>query len=105
VTFSVVCFAWVFFRAPSAGEAIDVLRQLVSGVQSPDVAPVLTPLVVIIIVLAIASQFVPPSFPDRVAKSVSRVAPALQIVGFAVALMLIDALGPEGIAPFIYFQF
>jgi D-alanyl-lipoteichoic acid acyltransferase DltB (MBOAT superfamily) len=105
VTFSVVCFAWVFFRAPSAGEAIDVLRQLFSGVQSPDVAPVLTPLVVIVVVLAIASQFVPPSFPDRVAKSVSRVAPALQIVGFAVALMLIDALGPEGIAPFIYFQF
>jgi cellobiose-specific phosphotransferase system component IIC len=66
---------------------------------------VLTPLVVLIVVLAVASQFVPQRVPDRVSKTFARMAPVLQIVAFAFALMLIDAFGPEGIAPFIYFQF
>jgi D-alanyl-lipoteichoic acid acyltransferase DltB (MBOAT superfamily) len=105
LTFSVVCLAWVFFRATDLSNAWDVLVQLFTGTQSPDAPTVLNPLVVIVIVVAIASQFVPQRIPDRVSQSISRLAPALQIVGFAVALMLIDALGPEGIAPFIYFQF
>jgi hypothetical protein len=29
----------------------------------------------------------------------------VQIAGIAVSVVMIDALGPEGIAPFIYFQF
>jgi alginate O-acetyltransferase complex protein AlgI len=105
LTFSVVCFAWVFFRAASVGDALAVFGQLLTGVQNPDIAPVLNPLVVAIVVLAVASQFVPARIPDRVSQSFSKVAPVVQIVAFGLALMLIDALGPEGIAPFIYFQF
>jgi alginate O-acetyltransferase complex protein AlgI len=105
VTFSVVCLAWVFFRAQSVGEAWAVLWQLVVGTDEPGITPVLTPLVVLVVVLAVASQFVPPRIPARVSEMTSRLAPVLQILLFAFALMLVDALGPEGIAPFIYFQF
>ena len=37
--------------------------------------------------------------------SFSRLRPAVQGVVLAFVLMLIDALGPEGVAAFIYFQF
>lgn len=105
VTFSIVCFAWVFFRAPSIGDAFTVLKQLIVGSETIAVKPVVTPLLVLVVVLAIASQFVPPRIPARVSEATSRLAPILQIILFGLAVMLIDALGPEGIAPFIYFQF
>jgi hypothetical protein len=35
----------------------------------------------------------------------SRLAPVPQGAVLALALFAIDALGPEGVAPFIYFQF
>jgi alginate O-acetyltransferase complex protein AlgI len=35
----------------------------------------------------------------------ARLGPAAQIVAMAGALTVIDVLGPEGVAPFIYFQF
>jgi hypothetical protein len=36
---------------------------------------------------------------------VSRLALPAQAALFALAIVLIDALGPSGVAPFIYFQF
>jgi hypothetical protein len=35
----------------------------------------------------------------------SRLGPAVQGIALGVTLMIIDALGPEGVAAFIYFQF
>ena len=105
VTFWFACLAWVLFRAPSLGDALTVFAQLGTGSDSSAAQPVLTPLVVSVVVLSVASQFVPPRVPLRVSEAVSRMAPALQVLGFGAVLMLIDALGPEGIAPFIYFQF
>jgi hypothetical protein len=34
-----------------------------------------------------------------------RFAPVAQAGALGIGLFLVDALGPEGIAPFIYFQF
>ena len=62
-------------------------------------------LLVVVIVASLASQFVPQRFPQRAEVWFSRWAPALQIGALAAGLVLVDALGPEGIAPFIYFQF
>lgn len=105
VTFSIVCLAWVFFRSPTIGDAFTMLWQLVVGSETTAAKQVLSPLVVLVVVLAVASQFVPERIPARVSETVSRLAPAIQIVLFGFSIMLIDALGPEGIAPFIYFQF
>jgi len=106
LTFSVVCVAWIFFRATSMADAFDLLGRLVLGGSAPVGAPSLvTGLVLLVIVLAVLSQFVPPQIPTRLAVTFGTFAPALQIVVFAVAIVVIDALGPEGIAPFIYFQF
>ena len=62
-------------------------------------------LLIVVIVASVACQFVPNRIPEKAENWFGRLAPVLQIGGLAVGLVLIDALGPEGIAPFIYFQF
>jgi len=102
LTLNFVCFAWVFFRARSLNAALDVLGRLFSDGGS---SSLVTPLLIGTIVAMMASQFVPPRIPDAVTKKFARAAPVVQMVALGVGLVLIDALGPEGIAPFIYFKF
>jgi D-alanyl-lipoteichoic acid acyltransferase DltB (MBOAT superfamily) len=103
VTFNVVCLAWVFFRSSSLEVALQMLRQLV--VAWGQASPLVTPLVLVTIVAMLASQFVPERYPERVQLAFSRAAPAVQGLVLAGCFFLIDALGPTGVAPFIYFQF
>jgi hypothetical protein len=53
----------------------------------------------------LAAQFVPRDFLEGVVIRVSEVAPLAQAAAFAMAIVMIDALGPEGVSPFIYFRF
>ena len=102
VTFHVVCLGWVFFRADSVGTALDILQGIAADAGP---APLVTVLVLVTIVLAMASQLIP----DRVAtvahRRVAALGSAAQIVLLAGALTAIDVLGPDGVAPFIYFRF
>ena len=66
---------------------------------------VITNVVVLVVVASIASQFVPDRTVTGWKTSYSRLNPLLQGVAFGVGLLLVDAFGPEGVAPFIYFQF
>jgi hypothetical protein len=84
------------------GGAFDVLGRLVSGSGRGDDVSLL---LIIVIVGSIASQFVPNRIPVKAENWFGRLAPVLQIAAVAGGLVLIDAFGPEGIAPFIYFQF
>jgi alginate O-acetyltransferase complex protein AlgI len=102
LTFNLICFAWVFFRASSLDNAFDVLGQLAS---STGAATLITPLLIVTILAMLASQFVPPELPRRAEVGFARLAPVVQIALLAIGLVLVNALGPEGIAPFIYFQF
>jgi len=54
---------------------------------------------------SVAAQFVPSDLSQRLQISFSRLAPMAQAATLAVGLVAIDALGPEGVAPFIYFRF
>lgn len=106
LTFHIVCLAWVFFRAPSLSDAMEMLGRLLFGGPVPvGQMALLSGLVVAVVVLAVLSQLVPERWVDRVMVSFGRAAPAIQIVLLATGLVLIDALGPEGMQPFIYFQF
>jgi len=102
LTFNVVCLAWVFFRSTSVDGAIHMLSRLfVFSGSSAGVSALL----MLVVVGSIASQFVPPRIPQRAEIWFAQWAPALQVLVLVAGLVLIDALGPEGIAPFIYFQF
>ena len=101
-TFHIVCLSWIFFRADTFGQAFDLLDQLVSG---GGAAPLVTTMVVTVVIGSLATQFIPAAAIDRLRLPFSRSSPLPQIVALAFILTTIDALGPEGVAPFIYFQF
>ena len=100
VTFHVVCLGWVFFRADSFGTAGDVLSQLLQPSPTP-----LNLVVLLVVGLMLLSQLVPSDMVDRARSSLAEVHPAVLGLGLASALVVVDVLGPEGVAPFIYFQF
>ena len=58
-----------------------------------------------LIVTALAAQFVPRFVGDFVEYRFSRMAPIVQALGFGVFLAAVQMFGPQGVAPFIYFQF
>ncbi len=102
VTFHVVCLGWVFFRADSFDVATTMLTRLATA---PGPAPLVTVPVLAVIVATIAVQFLPEGTGEAIQAQFSRLPLAGQALALAGALVVIDALGPPGVAPFIYFQF
>ena len=102
VTFHVVCLGWIFFRSESLDTATTMLARLITA-WGP--APLVTPPLVAVIVGVVAVQFMPRDIGATIQERFSALPPVGQGVTLAMALVAIDALGPPGIAPFIYFQF
>ena len=100
--FHFVCLTWVFFASSSWANGMDYLRAL----GNLDQAPVLVNWFTVTLVFGVLwSQFWPKdwlnAFEDRLAVMPI---PAQGIV-LGALLILLSAIGPRGIAPFIYFQF
>jgi alginate O-acetyltransferase complex protein AlgI len=103
IVFHFVCLAWIFFRAEDFAVASLYIGGLASGwgegVQQAG------PFVVALIAIGLAGQFTPDALFDRVALAFARV-PSWGLGAMAgIVVALINALGPEGVAPFIYFRF
>jgi alginate O-acetyltransferase complex protein AlgI len=103
LTFHVVCFAWIFFRADSFADAGDVLARLFSA--WGETSPLVTTGVLAAIAVGIGSQYLPRRFPELVMARFSRLPVPAQAVVLALGLLVTHAMGPEGVAPFIYFRF
>jgi hypothetical protein len=102
-TFHLVCLAWIFFRADSLGTAWTMITRIFTAFELA--APIVTPAALIAIGVGLAAQYVPRTAVERGLAGFSRLGPVVQGVVLAFGLMIIDALGPEGVAAFIYFQF
>ena len=103
VTFHVVCFAWIFFRAESFSDAWDLLVRLGTAWGEP--SPLVSGGVVAAIAVGIGSQYLPRRLPLALMARFSRLPVPAQAAVLSVALLVTHAMGPEGVAPFIYFQF
>ena len=103
LTFHFVCFAWIFFRSDSFSSAWDMIDGLFTQWGEP--SPLVTSGVLLAIVVGIGSQYLPARLPRVVMARFSRLPVAAQATVLAAALMLTSVLGPEGVAPFIYFRF
>ena len=103
LTFHFVCFAWIFFRSDSFGSAWDMIEGLFTGWGEP--SPLVTSGVLLAIAVGIGSQYLPARLPRVVMARFSRLPVLAQATVLALALMVTSVLGPEGVAPFIYFQF
>jgi len=102
ITFHVVCFGWIFFRADSFHVAGQVLGRLFTAWGEP--SPLVTTSVVLAILVGVGGQYVQHAAREVVVTF--RRLPALaQATCVALALTAINTLGPEGVAPFIYFRF
>ena len=101
-TFHFVCLGWLFFRADSVSTALHMLGRLFTSFGP---APAVTPLVVLVIASMLAVQFVPKDVPERVQDWFSALRPVAQGAVLAAILFLITSVGPQGVAPFIYFRF
>lgn len=97
-----VCLSWLFFRGQSFADAIEMLRAL--GRLDVPMEMVTIP-VLIMIVVGYASQLLDGERCQRAWDTFARWHPVWQGVVAAVILTIILGLGPQGVAPFIYFQF
>ncbi len=101
-TFHLVCFAWIFFRADSFATAGSYLAGFARW---SDPNQYVTPFAVGLILLAMFFQFTPRNLGRWLARAVQWLpGPVLGLI-LGGGIWLIWAVAPEGVAPFIYFQF
>src|SRR5262249_14949021 len=102
LTFNFVCLCWVPFRADSATRAGEVLTGLIHWSQP---ASLLTPLLFLLIAFGLFIQFTSPNLLEHLDRIYHRI-PTWAIGLLAgLVLLLIEAVGGDSSAPFIYFQF
>jgi len=101
LTFHVVCLGWILFRA----ESFPLAMEMLAGLARPGPVEVLTPFLLTLIVGGLAMHWLPPRAAEGLAARL-QAAPSLTLgVLVGLAILLVEAVRPEGVAPFIYFQF
>ena len=102
ITFHLVCLGWILFRADSFGQALEFLQGF-GRLQAP--SALVTPFLAGLILLGLAMHLLPGRFAEGLARFARYLpSPALGLAVGAV-MLAIEAVRPEGIAPFIYYQF
>jgi len=102
LTFHFVCLTWIFFRAPDFAHAFLYLDGLTRISAKLTLA---SPFLLLLVFGTLAAQFLPPDRMERIEAAIGRMPMALQGALVGLAIVAIDAFGPSGVAPFIYFQF
>ena len=107
ITFHVIAFAWIFFRAGAVdAEGLTTVSGILSALwRWGDPATLLTPVAIVMLPLGFALQVLDGDTPHRVWSAFGRLHPVLQGLVAALLLTIVLGLGPAGVAPFIYFQF
>lgn len=101
-TFHVFTVATIFFRSPDMETATAFFDKMFNWQGSLELS---TPFMLVLIVGALAVQFLPGNLFERAAVRFQNVGMVTLGVLLGASLLLIEATGPEGVAPFIYFQF
>ncbi|GMV63149.1 MAG: alginate O-acetyltransferase [Parvibaculum sp.] len=101
-TFHLVCFAWIFFRADSFATAGSYLAGFARWGEA---SQYVTPFMVGLIAIAMFFQFTPRHLGRWLARGVQHFPSPLLGLLLGGGIWLIWAIAPEGVAPFIYFQF
>jgi D-alanyl-lipoteichoic acid acyltransferase DltB (MBOAT superfamily) len=103
--FHVVCFSWILFRGGNVDTVGAILKGIALWRNAVPAVTLWSGLSVLMLVVGFSVQFLDGNRMWRIWRNVS-IWPAWAL-GLAAALVItiILALGPEGVAPFIYFQF
>jgi hypothetical protein len=102
ITFHIVCLAWIFFRSENLEYALSFVRGLADWSQPGQFT---SPFLVMLVAASLGAHFLPKNLVTTTARALEGVGP----IGFGFLLgfgiLLIETMAPEGVAPFIYFQF
>jgi D-alanyl-lipoteichoic acid acyltransferase DltB (MBOAT superfamily) len=102
VTFHFVCFAWIFFRAPTFDKALAVIKQLGS---LTTFHPNLPPKLLGVMALGFATHLLPHSLYDRLKERFIALPAPAQALCLLVAAYVLREATSSAVVPFIYFQF
>lgn len=102
VVFHLVVLAWVAFRAPTLGDAVDVLGRLgATGETELWTVPA-----VLMVLVVIGGQLLPPRPLDALRVRIEHARPVALGAALAAVVFLVQATVPtDGVPPFIYFAF
>ena len=101
ITFNVVCLAWILFRSDSFATAMAYLE----GLGRLTAPTLITPFILSLIVGGLALHALPPRAIERTASWLCRVPSPAAGLTIGLLILLVEAVRPAGVAPFIYFQF
>ena len=107
ITFHIVCFGWIFFRANDMKTALDVLIQI-STQFHPEVFTQFIegyPIIVMLMLVGYVLHFFPKSTEVWFQKCITAAPILLQIVLFSALIFWIIQMKSADVQPFIYFQF
>ncbi|MDD3162324.1 MAG: MBOAT family protein [Bacteroidales bacterium] len=107
LTFHIVSACWVFFRADSFAQAIEVFNRIFTAFH-PEVLPQFVlgyKVVFSLMILGYLLHFVPQQLETRVNDAVIRMPLVLQAVAITLLIIFIFQIKSAEIQPFIYFQF
>lgn len=101
-TYQFVCLTWVFFRSPTTGVAIDILKRIASATFS--LQNVSTGVILVALVGA-AGQALPKNWYERTVDLFGRSPFYVQAAAMAMGVVVIQLLAGRGAAPFVYTRF
>ncbi len=101
-TFQYVCFAWVFFRAPTFANATFLLARIARGTLGHVNLP---PRVVLVLAVGMAFHFVPRAWYTALRERFERSPAVAQGVVLALAAYAIHSVAAAKAEPFVYGQF
>lgn len=102
ITFHIVTLAWIFFRSATFTDA----SQYLAGIAALDFSTTtLAPLGLALILLGTSLHALSPDAIQRNALWVRKQSAVLVGLGAGILILIIDAMRPAGVEPFIYYQF
>ncbi|MPZ55250.1 MAG: MBOAT family protein [Rhizobiales bacterium] len=102
VTFHVFTVAAIFFRSPDLDVATSYFEQMFSWAGS---VHLFSPFLLVLTAGSVAVQFLPGNALEKTAERLRSVPASMLGLLFGGGLVLTKFIGPEGVAPFVYFQF
>jgi alginate O-acetyltransferase complex protein AlgI len=102
ITFHLVVFGWILFRAQSLDQAGSFIGRLFA----PGSATLWSAPVIVAVVVVIGAQLLPAKGVEDFQIRIERLRPVVIAVGLAILILYVGATVPsQGVAPFIYFRF